>query len=393
VDALSLIKIAEDREFLLAQREKGRRGCLAGVDTKLHGAEKRRYDREQKAAKRRKCEKDRMALAAVCQLIESNDSSDNTDTCSADDQPDVVHATRAQKKFTTKKPVNIVSSDVAASLDRTRISDRNATFILGSVAKALGHDPSQLALNKESVRQARRQHRETAAHKIKEAFEVDGPAGPLTVHWDGKILPALTGNKNVDRLAVIVSGSGVMKLLGVPKVPNGTGEAQATAVFQLIDDWHLTDRIQFMCFDTTASNTGRKAGACTLLQQKLQKPLISLACRHHIHELIVANVFNLLMGCSSGPTVKLFQRFSQAWNHIDTSKLQSSASDQSVSVILAPQKESLIQFFRCQLQEFQPRDDYKELLQLALVFLGDESGDVHINAPGAYHRSRWMAKI
>jgi hypothetical protein len=35
VDALSLIKIAEDREFLLAQREKGRRGCLAGVDTKL----------------------------------------------------------------------------------------------------------------------------------------------------------------------------------------------------------------------------------------------------------------------------------------------------------------------------------------------------------------------
>jgi hypothetical protein len=35
VDALSLIKIAEDREFLLAQREKGRRGYLAGVDTKI----------------------------------------------------------------------------------------------------------------------------------------------------------------------------------------------------------------------------------------------------------------------------------------------------------------------------------------------------------------------
>ena len=45
-----------------------------------------------------------------------------------------------------------------------------------------------------------------------------------------------------------------------------------------------------------ASNTGSKAGACILLQQK---PLVSMVCRHHIHELIVAQVFNLLMGCSS----------------------------------------------------------------------------------------------
>ena len=62
------------------------------------------------------------------------------------------------------------------------------------IAKALGQDPSQLALNKESVRQARRQRREAAAHMIKEAFDVDGQTGPLTVglHWDGTIKPALT---------------------------------------------------------------------------------------------------------------------------------------------------------------------------------------------------------
>jgi len=44
-----------------------------------------------------------------------------------------------------------------------------------------------------------------------------------------------------------------MKLLGVHMLASGTGEAKATAVFQLKnDDWHLKDRIQFMCFDTTA---------------------------------------------------------------------------------------------------------------------------------------------
>jgi len=101
---------------------------------------------------------------------------------------------------------------------------------------------------------------------------MDGPTGPLTIHWDGKILPALTGNDKVDWLwlAVLDSGNGVRKLLGVPKLPAGTGEAQANAVYQLIDDWQLTARIQSMCFDTTASNTGSKAGACTILSQKLQ---------------------------------------------------------------------------------------------------------------------------
>jgi len=78
-----------------------------------------------------------------------------------------------------------------------------------------------------------------------------------------------------------------MKLLGVPKLPAGTGEAQANAVYQLIDDWQLTERIQSMCFDTTASNTGSKAGACAILSQKLQKPLLGLACRHHMHELVM----------------------------------------------------------------------------------------------------------
>ena len=38
--------------------------------------------------------------------------------------------------------------------------------------------------------------------------------------------------------------------------------------------------------------------------------------------------------------------------------------------------------------------NYHELLQLSLVFLGAESEvDVHIHAPGAIHKARWMAKL
>jgi hypothetical protein len=46
-------------------------------------------------------------------------------------------------------------------------------------------------------------------------------------------------------------------------------------------------------------------------EKKLGRELISLACRHHIMELIIAKVFETLMGLSCGPNIKLFQRFGE----------------------------------------------------------------------------------
>src|SRR6218665_3876045 len=34
-----------------------------------------------------------------------------------------------------------------------------------------------------------------------------------------------------------------------------------------------------MCFDTSSSNTGHRAGTCILLEQKLERDLLYLACR------------------------------------------------------------------------------------------------------------------
>jgi hypothetical protein len=86
--------------------------------------------------------------------------------------------------------------------------------------------------------------------------------------------------------------------------------------------------IDKLSIDTTSSNTSTKAGACALLQQKLQMPLISLACRHHALKLIIATVFNLLTRCSGGPNIKWFERFSQAQNQVDKSKPESIANNE-----------------------------------------------------------------
>jgi hypothetical protein len=53
-NALQIIKIEEDREFLIAQRKPGREGCMLGVDTKLSQKETRRKEWLQKNEDRKK---------------------------------------------------------------------------------------------------------------------------------------------------------------------------------------------------------------------------------------------------------------------------------------------------------------------------------------------------
>ena len=53
-DALTKTSVLqEDKDFLLAQREKGRRGSMAGLDKKLAAKEKRAFEREEQMLARR----------------------------------------------------------------------------------------------------------------------------------------------------------------------------------------------------------------------------------------------------------------------------------------------------------------------------------------------------
>jgi len=98
----------------------------------------------------------------------------------------------------------------------------------------------------------------------------------------------------------------VSQLLTVTKLPSGTGQAQASDVFEALIDRNVGTRVNTMCFDTTSFNTGRSMGACVLLGQMLGKELLYLACRHHVLELAVGAVFYYFTGSTSGPEVPLF---------------------------------------------------------------------------------------
>ena len=127
------------------------------------------------------------------------------------------------------------------------------------------------------------------------------------------------------------------------------------------------------------------------------KPLLNLACRHHIHELVIAKVFETVIErASSCPQSKLFQRFATAWNTISTRVFESAISDDQLATKLDPIKKDILDFLKKQLRTLQPTDDYKELLHLGILFFSGTSDDVTVrgvHAPGAYHRARWMAKL
>ena len=158
-------------------------------------------------------------------------------------------------------------------MDRANISNRNATFVLGAVAQSVGQDLTSIALNRESIRRARRQQREKIATDIKSAFD---PSDSLVIHFDGKILPTLTKTEHVDRQAVLVSGNGNLKLLGVPQLLKGTGKMIAEAIYDLLNGWNLSNRVQFMCFDTTASNTGLKKWCMCVIRNKIRTSIVKI---------------------------------------------------------------------------------------------------------------------
>ena len=63
---------------------------------------------------------------------------------------------------------------------------------------------------------------------------------------------------------------------------NGTGLSQA---LELANIWEVKNSLVGFFFDTTASNTGVRAGSATIIQKELNRGLLWLSCRHHMNQL------------------------------------------------------------------------------------------------------------
>ena len=268
---------------------------MAELDvTTVRKVKRHQVAQEKNIKRRRRAEKEASRLNAIVSLVHSSGSSTQDDYCMK------AESSCALAEPSKQKPKKLITANLSSGLDRTNVTDRAAMIIISETAKSLGHDLNEFALSRSTIRRSRRDHRKNLATEILKTFS---PQVPLTIHWDGKLLPDLSNSKIVDRLPILVSAHGKTQLLSVLKLPSGTGETQAHAIFQALKEWNVLDNVGAMCFDTTSSNTGRINGACVILEQLLEHDLLYLTCRHHILELIVGAAFKTVISSSSAPEI------------------------------------------------------------------------------------------
>lgn len=380
----------EDKRFLLLQREDRTSSSMAGVDTIELAKEKRKKEAAEKLENRKrkqKAEMDRLQeKVAPPQYGMSSSSSSSEDEGGDFRAP----KKKSPRQAPMQKPS--LNPELTSVWDREGLSVRQASSSYIATAKNLGHDVNQFAISPTTVHRSRARNREMLANQLeREAFK-DPP--PLVLHWDGKLLPKVTSKWALeDRIAVVATGQNFEEILGVPVAEDGTGQEVARTVFQQVERVGAREQIIGFSFDTTAANSGMLTGACIHLENLLGRPVLWLACRHHVLEVVLKHVFEKCCGPSTGPEIPVFKRFQERWELLDRGSYRTLNETEPMENALELLRVQMIAFLRKVLHDgSNPREDYEELLRLCLVFLGGSEGQVRFRAPGAYHQARWMAK-
>ncbi|XP_044015282.1 uncharacterized protein LOC122857241 [Aphidius gifuensis] len=171
------------------------------------------------------------------------------------------------------------------------------------------------------------------------------------------------------------------------------GSTQAKALFEVLIDWNLADKIKALCCDTTAANLGIHKGAAVILEQLLERQLLYFPCRHHIFELVLRSAFEVYIPSVGSPNVSLFKRFRDGWNNLDHAKFTTGIQDGSLKNKLIEHIDAIDLFVQDKLKDRCLRDDYQELLNLTRIVIGKvPPSEAKFRYPGAFHHARWMAK-
>lgn len=396
-NALETIKIAEDRNFLARQREPGRPGYLAGIDKKLAQREDRANKKKVNEEQRRNTQLNTASSSSISHILNTSNESDSESSSLNETFSDNGVLLQLPEDTSTQKLIkrgttDIITPKLVAALDRCQLSVRDTVYVLQATAEALGHNVDELIINKSSIHRIREAKRRERADAIKVAFKNNLPPY-VTVHWDGKLLPALNvRDSKEERLPIVVTFGDMEQLISVPKLQNSTGKEQALAVYNALKDWSLEHMVQFLCFDTTASNTGRFNGACILIEQKLNRELFYFPCRHHIYELVLRSVFEAKISqVANSPDIPFFKQLRDSWKNINAHNFESGQNDLRKCLNKLEAKD-LLKFYKEKLQEPILRNDYRELIELCILFLGGTRDVAKIRPPGAMHQARWMAR-
>ena len=375
----------EDLLHLHNQLQREQVGCCDVRDYK-----QRKRDNRVAATKLSLEQRSKSVVGPSMDQIEGDDDDKVDEDVSDKDENENFRVDVSVKK---QKKVDVMGP-ISATADRLNLSVRERSMIAASVANALNVDIDTTNISRNVAWEKARKVRLSKAEAIRQEFIVPERA---VVHWDGKICK-VKGHLSSNRVAVYVTGTEadhVRKLLGAPEVVAGTGQAEAEVVQQMLNDWGIKQECCGLVFDTTSSNTGAESGACVYLEAWRGSPLLWLACRHHIHELHLKRLVQEVFGQTKDPGMDLFRRLKREWHSlvIDYDNLSKFDYD-SVPEWIQVEARSVLSWAEQEMaKNTWPREDYRELLRLAIVCLGGDVQGFQFLLPGPDHHARWMSKV
>ena len=185
-------------------------------------------------------------------------------------------------------------------------------------------------------------------------------------------------------------------------------EREAYAIFSSVLDYKVKkDTVCGFIFDTTALNSGLFNGVVVRLQALMGCSMMQLACRHHILELVCGASCSLVYHDKSkngkkggkkekgteSPEEPLFKAFAANWKKVDQSNYCTYTPKTREQSIAA---QNLVVFLIEWLLNGNLRHDYKEVIELSIMYLGGvfpSNYKFTFKAPSAFTHARWMSKL
>ena len=381
----------KDEDFLFLSDQRGTRKFTFGKkDMELERRQSRkRYTEEAFDRRKRKCDEEKERALEAIDSVNISDSDVTSSLFESEEEIPETSASSQNAFITLNVPRRFTSlPQVVAAADRHKLSSNALNGVLTGLIKDSGGDVNDFIISASTTRGARQTARSNEFEHIKNKFLSDLRDCFFSIHWDEKLLKQGDDYEPKEHIAILSSHGNDIILLGTTRLESGTGLNQANAIKNMLDESDIQELCLGMCFDTTASNTGKFSGAYILLEAILSYPLLWTACRHHELEIILSNVAKLVFGPSVGPKIDCFIALSQKWPALD---LQRETSHMNVGKNILEEhvtaaRSCLINIlsdetFYC------PRDDYKELLQLSLYYIDKTTfSKFTFRRPGPHHR-------
>lgn len=310
------------------------------------------------------------------------------ETMDFDDSPDFVPSDEEKRR----KKIKLCEDDIR-ELSNCGGSYRIIEKVLSIGIKTAGGNPKDFALSKSSLCEQMNSFRSSNKSDILE--QISSSDEKVVIHFDSKKF-AKINQKHIgqdSRMVAVCHTSTKSVPLGLPILESGTAVSYSNELIGLCDNYNLTQRVIGLICDTVVTNTGELGGVCVLFENDVKAEMLCITCRHHILEVLLSAAFRATLGPVDAPRLTIFEQLKAEWSNLKEHGYRYRPCDEPLlqSFLLRPFYNNTTDILLEQAKNKFVRDDYAELTDLCLKFLGFKTKKSFM-VPGAISKSRWMAK-